>query len=87
MKRIIFVLPLAFTIALSACTSDSDFDNGKRQLEAQGYTNVVNTGYETFCCGEKDRFSTGFTAIDSKGNTVKGCFCSAMFKGMTIRYE
>ncbi|MCG8734628.1 hypothetical protein [Tenacibaculum finnmarkense] len=65
---------ILFCVAfLSSCTSDSDFNKGKKQLEAQGYTNVKNTGYRPFYCGEDDTFSTGFTAIDSKGNKVDGC--------------
>ena len=74
-------------IALSSCTSSNDFDNGKSQLESMGYTNVSNTGYNAFCCSEDDGFSTGFRATDSKGNSVKGCFCSNMLKGITIRFE
>jgi len=72
---------------LSGCTSDHDFETGKRQLEAQGYTEVINTGYNAFCCAEEDNFSTGFSAKTNTGEYVEGCFCSNMYKGVTIRFE
>ncbi len=84
MKRILLIFA---TACLFSCSSESDFENGKRQLESQGYTDIVDTGYEPFCCGEDDSFSTGFRCKDKNGNTVKGCFCSAMGKGITIRFE
>lgn len=78
---------IVFIIALVGCTSSEDFDKGKRILENQGFTNVVNTGYQTWCCDDKETYSTGFRAIDKAGNTVEGCFCSAAFKGVTIRFK
>lgn len=80
-----FCLLLALVL-LSSCTSNSDFIKGKQQLESQGYTNIKNTGFKPFYCGEDDVFSTGFTALDSKGNKVDGCFCGGLMKGVTIRY-
>lgn len=84
-------LTLAFTLLLVSvlfgCTSSNDFSNGKKQLEQQGYTNVKNTGYNFFCCGKKETFSTGFECKDKNGNTVKGCFCSDFWKGLTIRFD
>lgn len=74
-------------LALSSCTSDSDFDKGRSQLEQMGYTDVKNTGYSLFCCSEKDQFSTGFSAKNKKGETVEGCFCSSIVKGITIRFK
>ena len=74
-------------VAFTACTSDNDFAKGKRQLENQGYTNVKNTGYNMFCCDEKDTFSTGFEATDKNGNKVEGCFCSSVLKGVTVRFD
>jgi len=85
MKKIIFIL--AIMIVLSSCTSDNDFEKGKKQLEQQGYTEIENTGYTMFCCDKKDTFSTGFKCKDKKGNVVKGCFCSSVLKGVTIRFE
>jgi hypothetical protein len=78
---------LLSAVFLSGCTSDNDFEKGKKQLETQGYTDVRNTGYNMFCCSDDDDFSTGFTAKDKQGNIVKGCFCSAIGKGITIRFE
>jgi hypothetical protein len=70
-----------------SCTSNTDFEKGKKNLEQQGYTDVVNTGYNVFCCDEKDQFSTGFKCKDKNGDEVKGCFCSNFAKGVTIRFE
>lgn len=86
MKRITLLLGIIF-LTLTNCTSNSDFDKGKKQLEQQGYTDVVNTGHEWFCCDEKDTFSTGFKCKNAKGETVEGCFCSTALKGVTIRFE
>jgi hypothetical protein len=74
-------------VVLFGCTSLSDFDKGKKQLEQQGYTDVKNTDYNFFCCDVKDAFSTGFECKDKNGNIVKGCFCSNVLKGVTIRFE
>ena len=71
----------------TSCSSNSDFEKGKRQLENQGYTQVKNTGYNMFCCDDKDNFSTGFEAKDKNGQIVKGCFCSGIMKGITTRFE
>lgn len=81
-----YLLLIAFICFLS-CTSDEAFNSGKRQLEQQGYTNVVNTGYDNWCCGEGDDFSTGFSAKTKDGSTVTGCFCSGFAKGVTIRFH
>lgn len=78
---------LAVVFLCVGCTSDNDFSKGKRQLEQQGYVDVKNTGWNAFCCDEKDTFSTGFECKDKNGNTVKGCFCSTVLKGVTIRFE
>ena len=75
------------TILFAGCTSSNDFDKAKKQLEQQGYTNIENTGYDRFCCDDKDTFSTGFTATDKDGNKVKGCICSGILKGITIRFH
>jgi hypothetical protein len=79
---------MSFTLFVAfGCTSDTDFENGKAQLENMGYTKVEKTGYKMWCCGEDDDFSTGFRAVDKNGNTVKGCFCSGIGKGVTIRFK
>ena len=87
MKKLIFAIVIVCTMSISGCTSDSDFQKGKRQLEAQGYHHIKNSGYNAFCCGEGDTYSTGFKAIDRNGNSVEGCFCSGVFKGITIRFD
>lgn len=87
MKNKILAGVVVVMLALNSCTSDSDFEKGKKQLEMQGYRDVKNTGYNAFCCSNDDSFSTGFKAIDKDGNEVKGCFCSAIGKGVTIRFE
>lgn len=85
MKRLLFTLLLA--TALVSCSSTNDFDKGKKQLEQMGYTKIENTGYNIFCCSDGDDFSTGFKCKDKSGNEVKGCFCSSLGKGITIRFE
>lgn len=88
MKKFTLILTLIFLcVLIAACTDEDDFSKAKKQLEAQGYTNVENTGYAAFCCSEEDMYRTGFAAKDKSGNTVKGCICSGPLKGITIRYE
>lgn len=74
-------------IVFTGCTSNSDFNKGKKQLEHQGYTEIKNTGYIMFCCDPKDNFSSGFIATDKSGDEVEGCICSGFLKGITIRFE
>jgi hypothetical protein len=85
MKQLILIF--ALILSLGSCTSSHDFERGKKQLEQQGYTDIVNTGYQSFCCGKDDTFSTGFACKNSKGEIVTGCFCSSGVKGVTIRFE
>lgn len=89
MKTIFRLLALVLLLCMvqSCLTSDNDFEKGKEQLESQGYTDVENTGHNMFCCDESDGFSTGFKAKAKDGTEVKGCFCSSLLKGITIRYE
>ena len=85
MKKYIMV---AITLlVLNSCTSTNDFEKAKQQLEQQGYTNVKNTGYNFFCCSDKDEFSTGFECMSKDSTIVKGCICSSLLKGITIRFE
>jgi hypothetical protein len=84
MKKLMFTL---LTILLMSCTSSNDFDKGQAILENQGFTEIQSTGYDLFCCGEEDTFSTGFTAKDKEGNMVEGCICSGVLKGVTIRFQ
>jgi hypothetical protein len=84
MKIIALIL---FTFCVIGCTDSADFEKGKMQLQSQGYTEIIDTGYSLFCCGDSDDFSTGFEAKDKNGNLVKGCICSGFLKGITIRFE
>lgn len=85
MKVLLSVLFIA--IILAGCTSENDFDKGRKQLEQMGYKDIENTGYDAFCCSDSDSFSTGFKCKDKQGNTVTGCFCSALLKGITVRFN
>ena len=78
---------LIIALVLGGCSSDNDFQKGKKQLIQQGYTNVKQTGYKFFCCDEKDQFSTGFTAMAKDSTIVEGCMCSGIVKGVTIRFQ
>lgn len=86
MKKTVLI-SLICLFAFLSCTNNNDFEKGKKQLEMQGYTDVESTGYDVFCCSDKDTFSTGFQCKDKQGNTVKGCICSGVLKGITIRFE
>lgn len=81
------VIALSAIILTAYCSSENDFNNGKKQLESMGYTQVENTGHQFWCCGDSDGFSTGFKAKDRFGNAVVGCLCSSIGKGVTIRFE
>lgn len=76
MKKKLYLMLFLFsaTFVLKGCTSDNDFQKGKQQLEQQGYIEVENTGYNFFCCDEKDSFSTGFRCKNKNGVIIKGCF-------------
>jgi hypothetical protein len=84
MKKLLSILLISL---LLGCTSSNDFEKGKKQLEQQGYTDIENTGYNFFCCDKNDSFSTGFKCKDKDGNVVTGCFCSALMKGVTVRFD
>lgn len=87
MKKTILFLMMIVMLTIQSCTSTNDFNLGKQQLEQQGYVDIVRTRHQFFCCDEKDTFSTGFVCKDKSGNTVKGCFCSHLLKGVTIRFN
>jgi hypothetical protein len=86
-KLITYAFIASVSLVNFSCTSKNDFYKGKNQLENQGYTDIVDTGYNAFCCSDRDNFSTGFKAKDKKGNVVEGCICSGLLKGITIRFE
>lgn len=71
-------------VLLAGCTDES---SARDSLDAQGFTDIVITGWEPFSCGEDDDTSTGFTAINSNGEPVEGVVCCGfVFKGCTIRW-
>jgi len=87
MKNKLRIIIMALSFFAISCSSQNDFDKGRAQLEQQGYTEIEETGHKFFCCAEEDTFSTGFKCKDKNGNTVTGCFCSSVFKGVTIRFD
>ena len=83
MKRTIIMAILALGL-LTGCTNRDDAD---RALQAQGFTNIQETGYDFMACSEDDFYHTGFTATNSNGKRVSGTVCSGvLFKSATIRY-
>lgn len=71
-------------MTLSGC---SDEREAKRCLEAAGYTKINTTGWAPLSCSEDDTFSTGFTAINARGDRVEGVVCSSLvLKGCTVRH-
>lgn len=87
MTKLPLTLLLLIFVMAGCLTSDNDFEKGKEQLEQQGYTNVINTGYSMWCCDEKDTYSTGFSAMAKDSTIIEGCFCSSIIKGVTIRFK
>lgn len=85
MKKTLMIIAVFAMIGLTGCTkpqATTEF------LTAQGYTNVVITGWRPFMKGEEDVFSTGFKAKNvSSGATVTGAVTQGWFKGKTIRYD
>ena len=70
-------------IFLIGCTSKND---ANRALEASGFSDITITGYNFFVCSPDDIYHTGFTALNSKNQLVKGTVCSGLFKNATIRF-
>jgi len=86
-KGLIGIIGLLMTVTVISCTSRNDFNEGKRQLEQMGYTDIENTGFSPLCKGDDDTFSTGFKAKDKNGTIVKGCFTSGIFKGVSPKFQ
>lgn len=84
MRKFIFY---ALSLFVLSCTSQSDFEKGKKILEQQGFIDVQKTGVSLLCCDKKEQFTTGFTCISKEGKVVSGCFCSSFGKGMTVRFN
>lgn len=85
MKKYFVILVTLVTFV--SCSSEEDFNKGKKQLENMGYTDVENTGYSSFCCSDDYTFSTGFSCKNKQGEITEGCFCSSGTKGVTIRFK
>lgn len=69
-------------MSVAACSSS---DEANRVLGGAGYTEIHTTGHSFFGCSQDDTFATGFTAVDARGQKVKGAVCSGLLKGATIR--
>lgn len=74
---------LAF-ISMTGCT---DEDGAYNLLMKEGYSDIHITGYEYFACSDSDKYRTGFTATNMKGNKVSGVVCCGYLKACTIRYN
>lgn len=61
--------------------------SAKRVLQEQGYNNIKMTGHQFLMCGDNDVYARGFTAYTKDSILVKGCVCSGINKGYTIRFE
>ena len=86
--KLIFLFCIsAIVIGVLTANTGDGFEIGAKQLEQQGYTNIQNTGNDWFCCADDDYVSTGFECRNSKGEIVKGCICSGVGKGVTIRFQ
>lgn len=60
----------------------------RRILNENAYISVKTTGYKWFACSTDDWSHTGFSAINSNGNKIKGVVCCGLiFKNCTIRYK
>lgn len=82
MKTVLLVMAVMLSAGLSAC---DDPQVAARAVTAMGLTPVHVGGYAWFGCGQDDDFTTSFTAISPKGETVTGVVCSGWFKGATVR--
>jgi len=83
----------AETVAPTPTVSvESDvFKRGKKQLEMQGYKNIIKHSYPAFCCSKNESFimSEGFQATDSNGEIVVGCICigKGLRNSITVRFD
>ncbi len=77
---VICILPFAITGGVSET-------DAKRALSSQGFTDVKITGYQFFDCSQDDFYHTGFTAKNTRGESIEGTVCSGIFfKNSTIRF-
>lgn len=85
MKKILFILSLLVLVGCSEVDLNASKPKFVEILEAEGYENIEQTGYDWLSCDEKDIFRDGFKATKN-GRNVKGVVCSSFLKGYTIRF-
>ena len=56
MKRIALAATAMAALFLTACTDDA---GARKALEAQGYREIIITGYAAWGCGQDDTYHTG----------------------------
>lgn len=80
------IITIAAIVSLSACT---DTQEAQHVLEAQGFSDVVVTGYRFTGCGKDDNVRTGFEATSINGTPVTGVVCSGIGwgKSSTVRID
>lgn len=81
------VLAIAFGILLGIAVGCTDKKGAVDILEAEGYTDIVTTGYSNWSCSEKDQYKTGFRAKTITGATVVGTVCCGWYKDCTVRID
>ncbi len=84
---IFWVLLVLFIIIVTprACTNEKAT---REALLDAGYHPIEIGGYAWFSCSKDDYFATKFTAYSPDSTRiVKGCVCSGLFKGKTIRLD
>lgn len=64
-----------------------DSDTASNVLSANGFKDIVITGYDAFGCSDEDSFRTAFQATSPSGQRVTGVVCSGYMKGSTIRFK
>ena len=74
-----------FGILLGIIIGCTDKKGAIEILEAEGYSDIVTTGYNHFSCSEKDQYKTGFRAKTINGATVEGTVCCGLYKDCTVR--
>jgi len=80
--RTVFVCCIVFMA--SGCT---DPQGATKTLQAQGYTNIVITGYRFGQAGEEEAYATGFKATSPSGIHVTGTVTSGFQRGYTVRLD
>lgn len=75
-------------IAGSLLVGCTDPRAATKALDDLGFTEIQTTGYAPFyCAGKEYSFSTGFTAKNPRGKTVRGAVCSGLLTGSSVKFE